>query len=79
MSLTSFTVWVSCNIVALTFPMLRDSPSVGPARTFAFYSAVSLFAFVFILLAIPETKGQSLEEIEQMWVSKAKKRVAGEV
>ena len=76
MSLTSFTVWVSCNIVALTFPMLRDSPLVGPAKTFAFYSAVSLFAFVFILLAIPETKGQSLEEIEQMWVGKAKGRVA---
>jgi MFS transporter, SP family, arabinose:H+ symporter len=77
MSLTSFTVWVCCNIVALTFPMLRDSPWVGPAKTFAVYSAVSLFAFVFILLAIPETKGQSLEEIEQMWLGKAR-RVAGD-
>jgi hypothetical protein len=33
MSVASFTVWVSCYIVAQTFPMLNDSPHVGPAIT----------------------------------------------
>lgn len=79
MSLASFTVWVSCYVVAQTFPMLNDSPSIGPARTFAFYSAVSLFAFLFVLFAIPETKGRSLEEIERMWVLRTKARVVEEV
>jgi SP family arabinose:H+ symporter-like MFS transporter len=71
MSLTSFTVWVCCYIVAQTFPILNDSPAIGPARTFAVYSAVSLFAFVFVGLAVPETKGRTLEEIEQIWAARS--------
>jgi SP family arabinose:H+ symporter-like MFS transporter len=67
MSLTTFTVWTCCYVVAQTFPMLNDSPSVGPALTFAAYSAVSLFAFMFVGLCIPETKGRTLEEIETIW------------
>jgi SP family arabinose:H+ symporter-like MFS transporter len=67
MSLTSVTVWTCCYVVAQTFPMLNDSPSVGPALTFAFYSVVSLIAFVFVGLCVPETKGRTLEEIERIW------------
>jgi SP family arabinose:H+ symporter-like MFS transporter len=68
MSLAALTIWVSCYIVARTFPMLNDNPDIGPAKTFWAYAAVSLFAFVFVLLFLPETKGRTLEEIEKMWV-----------
>ena len=67
MSLAALTVWVSCYIVAQTFPMLNDDPNIGPAKTFWAYAAVSLFAFLFVLLFIPETKGRTLEQIEKMW------------
>ncbi len=67
MSVASFTVWVSCYIVAQTFPMLNDSPHVGPAITFWIYSGISLLAFLMVLALVPETKGRSLEEIEQSW------------
>ena len=67
MSVAAFTVWVSCYIVAQTFPMLNDSAAVGPAKTFGIYAAVSLLSFVFVLLLIPETKGRTLEEIERIW------------
>ena len=67
MSIAAFTVWVCCYVVAQTFPMLNDSPAIGPAITFWFYAAVSLFSFFFILALIPETKGRSLEQIEKMW------------
>lgn len=67
MSIAAFTVWVCCYVVAQTFPMLNDSPAIGPALTFWFYAAVSLFSFVFVLALIPETKGRSLEQIESMW------------
>ncbi len=70
MSLAALTVWVSCYIVAQTFPMLNDTPAIGPAKTFWAYAAVSLFAFVFALALIPETKGRTLEQIEQMWSAK---------
>ena len=67
MSVASFTVWASCYVVAQTFPMLNDSPRIGPAITFWIYGAVSLFAFLVVLMLVPETKGRSLEEIEEYW------------
>jgi SP family arabinose:H+ symporter-like MFS transporter len=67
MSLAALTVWVSCYIVAQTFPMLNDSPTIGPARTFWIYAGVSLVSFLFVAAFIPETKGRTLEQIEHMW------------
>ncbi len=67
MSVAAMSVWISCYIVAQTFPMLNDNPAIGPAKTFWIYGTVSLFAFVFSALFIPETKGRTLEEIERYW------------
>lgn len=72
MSVAAFTVWVCCYIVAQTFPMLNDSPAIGPALTFWFYAFVSLLSFVFVLALVPETKGRSLEDIERMWSHSAR-------
>jgi SP family arabinose:H+ symporter-like MFS transporter len=67
MSVATFTIWTSCYIVAQTFPMLNDSPAIGPALTFWVYGACSLAALVFVFAMMPETKGRSLEEIEASW------------
>ncbi|MFA6544866.1 MAG: sugar porter family MFS transporter [Limisphaerales bacterium] len=67
MSVAAFTVWVSCYIVAQTFPMMNDNPAIGPALTFWIYGGVSLFSFFFVLALIPETKGRTLEQIEKIW------------
>jgi MFS transporter, SP family, arabinose:H+ symporter len=67
MSVATFTIWTSCYIVAQTFPMLNDTPAIGPAKTFFLYAAFSLAGFLFVLSAIPETKGRTLEEIEAGW------------
>lgn len=67
MSIAALTVWVSCYIVARTFPRMNGSPHIGPAITFWIYGAVSLISFLFILAFVPETKGRTLEEIEKMW------------
>jgi SP family arabinose:H+ symporter-like MFS transporter len=72
MSLAALTVWVSCYVVAQTFPMLNDNPAIGPAKTFAVYAAVSFVSFVFVLLMVPETRGRTLEEIEAMWMDRAR-------
>lgn len=71
MSVAAFTVWVSCYVVAQTFPMLNDNPAVGPALTFWLYSFVSLFSLGFVALVIPETKGRTLEAIEGIWIRSA--------
>lgn len=70
MSVAAFTVWVCCYLVAQTFPMLNDSPLVGPAKTFWIYGLVSLCSFVFVLGWIPETKGLTLEQMDALWSRK---------
>ena len=77
MSLAAFTVWVCCYVVAQTFPMLNDSPAVGPALTFWCYALVSLLSFVFVLAFVPETKGRSLEQIQSLW-TRSPARTAGD-
>jgi SP family arabinose:H+ symporter-like MFS transporter len=67
MSVAALTVWVSCYLVALTFPMMNDSAAIGPAKTFWIYAAVSFASFLFVVARIPETKGRTLEQIETMW------------
>jgi SP family arabinose:H+ symporter-like MFS transporter len=67
MSVAGFTIWVSCYVVALAFPIMNDSPAIGPALTFWGYAAVSLFSFFFALAFSPETKGRALEAIEAGW------------
>jgi len=67
MSVATFVIWTACYVVAQTFPVLNDHPSVGPAKTFFLYAACSLAGFLFVLLMVPETKGKSLEAIEAGW------------
>jgi len=67
MSLATFVIWTSCYVVAQTFPMLNDNPAIGPAKTFWVYAAFSLAALVFVVRRLPETKGRTLEQIEQGW------------
>jgi len=58
-------VWVSCYIVAQTFPVLLTY--LGPALTFWVFGLCSLASLIFVLAALPETKGRTLEEIEASW------------
>ena len=60
-----FMIWVSCYLVAQTFPLLNRS--LGGAATFWIYGACSLAGLAFVALVLPETKGRTLEEIEASW------------
>lgn len=70
MSIATFVVWTSCYAVAQTFPMLNDSPAIGPALTFGIYAACSLIGLGFVVFLVPETKGRRLEDIEVSWRQK---------
>ncbi|KAK9130143.1 hypothetical protein Sjap_010630 [Stephania japonica] len=63
--------WVSNLIVSQSF--LSLTKAVGSSWTFFIFASVSIFAFVFIIMFVPETKGVALEEVEdklnkQGWV-----------
>lgn len=67
MSLTLACNWTMSFIVSLTFLSLFDA--FGSTGTFGIYGLVCLALVVFALKVIPETKGRSLEEIEQEYVN----------
>jgi sugar porter (SP) family MFS transporter len=54
----------------VSFTFLTLTTGIGKAATFWLYAAVGVVAFVFFLLKVPETKGRTLEEIEQDLTSK---------
>lgn len=52
-------------MVAATFPTLVAI--LGHAVTFWLYGVIAVAAWVFIYRLVPETKGKSLEQIEEHW------------
>ena len=65
MSVAIFFLWLSVYLVSQTFPMLLES--IGSAYTFWIYMITSVMAFIFIWKVVPETKGKTLEQIQEMW------------
>ena len=55
--------WGSNFVISLTFLSLLDF--LGPALTFSAYGLVGFAGFIWIWRVIPETKGYTLEEIEE--------------
>ena len=57
-------------LIALTFPVLIEH--IGEAYTFWIFGIVGIFSLWFTFRYIPETKGRSLEQIENHWKHMAK-------
>ena len=63
MSTCTFALWVGCCTLTFSFPSMNSA--LGSGGTFWIYSAICICAFVFLFRNCPETKGKSLEELEQ--------------
>jgi sugar porter (SP) family MFS transporter len=57
--------WGSNLLVSLTFLTLLET--IGSARTFWLYGLFAIAAWIFSYFHVPETKGRTLEEIEEFW------------
>ncbi len=55
--------WTMNAIIALAFPVLVDS--VGRSAPFVFFAVMTVVQFVVVALWYPETRGQSLEELQR--------------
>jgi len=55
-------LWIACFVLTYTFPILNRA--LGAAGTFWVYAGICAAGFWFVFLAVPETKGKSLEQIE---------------
>ncbi|XP_068205930.1 facilitated trehalose transporter Tret1-2 homolog [Palaemon carinicauda] len=63
--------FVSGMLITYSFPTLKTS--LGPALTFWLYSVAALLLVVLVGLIVPETKGRTLEEIEDYYNRNAAK------
>ncbi|MFD3002339.1 D-xylose transporter XylE [Pontibacter toksunensis] len=60
--------WTANFFISATYPSMME---FSGAFTYGFYGFMSLLSFLFVWKMIPETKGKSLEEMEQLWKGKS--------
>jgi sugar porter (SP) family MFS transporter len=61
-SISVSVLWIASFVLTFTFPILNRT--LGPSGTFWTYAGICIAGFLFILARVPETKGKTLEEIE---------------
>jgi len=62
MSVAIVTLWIACTIVTITFPVMLEKLSGG--ITFLIFAVICLANSLYVWRYIPETKGKTLEELE---------------
>ena len=63
MATCTFALWVGCCTLTFSFPSMNAA--LGSSGTFWIYSGICCCAFIFLWNHCPETKGKSLEQLEQ--------------
>lgn len=66
MAAGTFALWVACFVLTYSFPLLNAA--LGAAGSFLLYGAICLAGALFIYARVPETKGITLEALEQQLV-----------
>ena len=62
MGIAVFLLWTVNTIISFAFPILAGS--AGPAITFGIFVLINIASTVFVLKCVPETRGRTLEELE---------------
>lgn len=70
MAISIMVMWVADTIVGWLTPVLLKR--IGTAYTFWLFALFCLIAFITVLKLLPETKGKSLEQIENDWKERSK-------
>jgi SP family arabinose:H+ symporter-like MFS transporter len=66
LALSIMVMWIADTIVGQLTPILLTA--IGPAFTFGFFALCCLLSFWVVYKMVPETKGKSLEEVQDIWV-----------
>lgn len=70
MAISIMVMWIADTIVGQLTPILLKS--IGTAFTFWLFALFCLVAFITVYKLLPETKGKSLEQIENDWKDQSK-------
>lgn len=60
-----FMLWIANAVVALGFPTVVSSLGIAP--TFFIFAGLGVLALIFIYTQVPETRGRSLEQLEEQF------------
>lgn len=63
MSLGTLALWIACFLLTYTFPLLNAS--LGASGSFLLYGVICAMGFMYVLRNVPETKGITLEALEE--------------
>lgn len=69
MAISILVMWIADAIIGQLTPVMLNS--WGPVYTFWFFGICCATAFVTVFYMLPETKGKSLEQIEEHWTKEA--------
>jgi len=64
MSLATTSLWTGSFLLVILFPVLNNA--LGTHGTFWLFAGICFLGFLFILKKLPETKGKTLEEVEEL-------------
>ena len=64
LALATLALWITNFFTTSLFPIMNQS--LGLPTTFLIHAGICLFYFFYVRARVPETKGKSLEEIEQL-------------
>ena len=71
MSIAVAAQWIANFAVSWTFPMMNDNTWLNNQFNHGFaywiYGIMGILAAVFVWKLVPETKGKTLEEMEDLW------------
>ncbi len=72
MAIATFCLWAANFVVSQTFPMMNENKWLIDKFHHGFpyflYAVMCVFTVIFVIFFVPETKGKSLEEIEEIWM-----------
>jgi sugar porter (SP) family MFS transporter len=68
MAIATSALWIGSFLLVILFPILNNA--LGAHGTFWVYAGICFIGFLFILRKLPETKGKTLEEVEQLLTKK---------
>lgn len=57
--------WIANYFISSTYPAMME---FSGAFTYSFYGVMSILSFLFVWKMIPETKGRTLEDMEELWI-----------
>ncbi len=71
MSICTFSLWVSSFVANSIFPRLLEWSQF---KTFSLFTLACFAMVIFVFICVPETKGKTLEQIEEYWRTRGDER-----